>query len=96
MRREWWVIREFGFRYWVAYVLVRLAHSVKDTTFHQVVKIPDGAHVMIYADAWGSGVGSTVGVQWEHDEAKPGRPVLREFDDIDAALDWAHGDEEAA
>ena len=94
LRHEWWVIREYGPRYWVAYILVRLAYRVKDTTFHQVIRFPGGSAVMIQADTWGAGVQSAVRVFSEvvdgFADAPAGLPHLRDFDDFDEALDWMH------
>lgn len=95
MKHNVGVIREHGFRYWVAWKLVQLAYKVWDTTWWQVVKIEGGSTVLVRADAWGSGVNGTRCVTWSDDEPRAGWPVLREFDDLDAALDWMH-DEEGA
>lgn len=95
MRHEWRVIRNSGVRYWLAYVLVRLAYRVKDTTFYQVIRIPGGSAVMIEGDTWGSGVRSAYGVYSDavdgYADDPAGHPHLREFDDFDEALDWMHG-----
>jgi hypothetical protein len=89
MTYEWHVFREYGVRYWLAWHLVRIAHRVKDTTFHQVIRIADGSAVMIEADTWGAGVTSAYGVCTDVQDAD-GWPELRDFDDFDEALDWMH------
>jgi hypothetical protein len=90
---EYWCIKEFGFRYWIAWILVRLAYKVKNTDYYQVVKISDETHVFIRADTWGSGVQSSVGVAWQDDDPIQRYPRMKEFDDSDQALDWAYGKE---
>lgn len=85
------VVREHGVRYWLAWKLVQLAYRVKDTSFYQVIRFNDESAVLIEADAWGAGVRSALSVHWA-DAGDPVEvwPVLREFDDHDAALDWMH------
>lgn len=95
MKHNVWVIREHGVRYWVAWKLVQLAYRVKDTTFFQVIRIPGGSAVLIEADTWGAGVRCALGVGHDGIAEHAGWPVLMEFDDHNAALDWMHGEETA-
>lgn len=96
MRHHLAVIREFGIRYWTAWQLVRLAYRVKDTTYYQVIRTVEGAAVLIEADTWGAGVTCGWGVHWSDDDTNiDGWPVLREFDDHDAALQWFGGHDAA-
>ncbi|WP_040828932.1 hypothetical protein [Nocardia jiangxiensis] len=95
MSHEIWVMKEFGFRYWVAYVLVRLAHRIKDTDHYQVIRTSNGSAIFIEADTWGHGVSSTLRVGWKfRDICDPEWPMLREFDDFDEALEWMYDEKE--
>lgn len=95
MERELWVMKEFGFRYWLAYILVRAAHRIKDTTYHQVIRISDRSAVLVDADTWGGGVMATTGVGWEfRDICDPEWPFIRDFDNFDEALTWMYEKED--
>lgn len=82
------VFRNYGLRYWLAWKLAKLAHFVKDANFWEAVKTPDGALLLIEADAWGSGLVWAEQVDWYQDHTDPNRAVLRAFDDEDAAWAW--------
>jgi hypothetical protein len=91
MTHEWRVFREFGFRYWVAYVLVRVAHRVKDTTSFEVIRTQDGSAVLVVGDSWGSGANYFQRVVTDDTQEHPDWPRYRSFEDFDAALDWMRG-----
>lgn len=99
MKHELWVLRHEGIRHWIAWCLVRLAYRVKDTEFHQVVRISAGSAVLITGDAWGGGIAGSLRVNdWdspERTEAHLEWPMQRDFDVLEDALDWMYEGDEA-
>lgn len=95
------VLREYGFRYWVAWKFVATAHRIKDTTTFAVVEfvLPDGScsGVVVEGNAWGYGVVSGYRILVKgNEDAVPDHidtshwPVLTEnVTDFDVALDIA-------
>lgn len=90
MKHEWHIARDNGIRFWIAWALVRLAFRVKNTCHWQVIATPGGSRVLVEGDAFGGGVRATVRVRWDDENGAADWPVLREFDDHDAALDWMY------
>jgi hypothetical protein len=89
------VFREKGFRYWLAWCLVRVAHRVKDTTFYQVIRLEDGRALMVDANAWGDGLSQGRGIFCLEPDDPDALPAFREFDDIEAAVNWFWGEDAA-